>query len=58
MQDDMDVDAGASLEGRSLDGVAQDIRGLLEKVLNGERTKAETNGQDGILCLYTTGPSF
>lgn len=58
MQDDMDVDAGASLEGRGLDGVAQDIRCLLEKVLNGERTKAETNGQDGILCLYTTGPSF
>jgi len=58
MRDDMDVDAGAALQGTGLDGVAQDIRCLLEKVLNGEPTRAEINRQDGILCLYTTGPSF
>jgi altronate dehydratase large subunit len=57
MEDDMDVNAGAVLE-KGLDVVGEEIIGLLEKVLNGKRTKAEINRQDGILCLYTTGPSF
>jgi altronate dehydratase large subunit len=57
MEDDMDVNAGAVLE-KGLDAVGEEIIGLLEKVLNGRRTKAEINRQDGILCLYTTGPSF
>jgi len=53
----MDINAGAVLE-KGLQAVGEEITGLLEKVLNGKRTKAETNRQDGILCLYTTGPSF
>jgi altronate dehydratase large subunit len=57
MEDDMDINAGAVLE-KGLDAVGEEIIGLLEKVLNGSRTKAEINRQDGILCLYTTGPSF
>lgn len=57
MEDDMDVNAGAVLE-KGLDAVGEEIIGLLEKVLNGRHTKAETNRQDGIICLYTTGPSF
>jgi altronate dehydratase large subunit len=58
MQDDMDVNAGVVLEGKTLKDVAADIRGLVLRVLDGERTKAETNRQDGILCLYTVTPAF
>ena len=58
MEDDMDVNAGVVLEGSSLEDVADEIRSLLLRVLSGERTRAEINRQDGILCLYTVGPAF
>ena len=58
MLDDMDVNAGAVLEGASLAKVADTIEKLLKCVLDGELTKAERNGQEGIVCLYTTRPSF
>ena len=57
MEDDMDVDAGEVLE-QGLDAVGKEVRRLLQRVLDGEPTKAELNRQDGMLCLYTTGPSF
>jgi altronate dehydratase large subunit len=57
MNDDMDVNAGAVLE-KGINAVGEETLGLLKEVLNGKPTKAEVNGQDGILCLYTTGPSF
>lgn len=58
MEDDMDINAGAVLEGGTLEDVAGEIKDLILKVLDGERTKAEVNRQDGVLCLYTVTPSF
>ncbi len=58
MRDDMDVNAGLVLEGESLGRVAADIKEHLRQVLNGELSKAERNGQAGILCLFTSTPAF
>jgi len=58
MEDDMDINAGAILEGKALQDVGDDIINLIRRVLNGEQTKAEINGQDGILCMYTLHPAF
>lgn len=58
MEDDIDVNAGVVLEGKSLEEVADGLMALLGRVLSGEPTRAEMNGQDGIVCLYVTGPSF
>jgi len=58
MKSDMDVNAGAVLEGRSLQDVADETFDLLLKVLGGRRPAAEANGQNGVLCLYTSHPSF
>jgi len=58
MLDDMDVNAGAVLEGATLAQVADTIEKLLHHVLDGELTKAERNEQEGIVCLYTTQPAF
>ncbi|TAL31633.1 MAG: altronate dehydratase [Spirochaetes bacterium] len=58
MEDDMDVNAGAVLEGKGLDKVADEIRGLLVRVASGEQTKAEINRQDGIICPWTMHSSF
>lgn len=58
MEDDMDINAGVVLDGKTLQVVAEDIKALVLKVASGEKTKAEMNRQDGILCLYTTTPSF
>lgn len=58
MEDDMDINAGAVLEGATLEKVGSDIVALIGRVIDGEQTKAERNGQNGILCLYTLHPSF
>jgi altronate dehydratase large subunit len=58
MEDDMDINAGRILEGRSLHEVGGVIVEAIRRVLNGEPTKAELNRQDGIVCLYTLNPSF
>jgi altronate dehydratase large subunit len=58
MEDDMDINAGVVLEGKTLEDVAQKIIGLTKEVADGRQTKAEINGQDGIVCLYTTNPAF
>ena len=58
MEDDMDVDAEAALAGSSLAAAGDSLEELLLRVLEGDQTKAELNGQDGIICLYTTQSSF
>ncbi len=58
MEDDMDVNAGRILEGASLSELAEEIEGVLRRVLEGELTKAEINRQQGILCIYTTTPAL
>lgn len=58
MADDMDMDAQRALESGTLASAADELESLLLRVLNGEKTKAEVNLQDGIVCPYTTSPSF
>ncbi|MBN2158607.1 MAG: UxaA family hydrolase [Spirochaetes bacterium] len=58
MKDDMDVNAGAVLEGRTISEVGGEIISLIKRVIGGELTKAETNGQNGIVCMYTQYTAF
>lgn len=58
MEDDMDINAGAILEGLPMRDVGDQIMQKVIKVLNGEPTKAEINQQEGIVCLYTLTPAF
>ncbi len=58
MEDDMDVNAGAVLEGAKLEEVAEELKRVLHQTLDGRPTRAEENRQGGILCLYSTVPSF
>ena len=58
MKDDMDINAGAVLEGRAIEEVGDDIIRLVKRVIGGELTKAELNGQNGIVCMYTQHTSF
>jgi len=58
MEDDMDINAGAILEGRSIQEIGEELIAKTEKVISGEQTKAEINEQNGILCMYTRNTSF
>ncbi len=58
MEDDMDINAGVVLEGGSLDEAAGSIKDLALRVMSGELTKAELNGNEGILCLAAMTPAF
>ena len=58
MEDDMDINAGVVLEGKSLEDVSQEIISLAKEVANGRQTKAEINNQDCIVCLYSMNPAF
>ncbi|RLA97531.1 MAG: altronate dehydratase [Deltaproteobacteria bacterium] len=58
MESDMDINAGAILEGTSLEKVGEDIKGKIINVLEGEKTKAELNMTDGVICMYTLTPAF
>ena len=57
MEDDMDVNAGRLLEGVTMKEATDDIVRLLERVVNGEPTKAEINRQD-VLSINTVSPPF
>jgi len=58
MPDDMDVNAGEILEGKSLEQKGNEIRDLILRVANGDQTCAEQNGQNGIMCVYTQTTAF
>ena len=58
MEDDIDVNAGAVLEGVTLERIAEEIIDLSIDVINGRKSKAELNRQGGILCLYASTPAF
>lgn len=58
LEDDIDVNAGVILEGRTLGEVGQTIFEMLGKTINGQSTKAEINQQSGIMCVYTQHTSF
>jgi altronate dehydratase large subunit len=46
MKDDMDVNAGSLVEGRSLDDLRDEMVELMIRVINGEKTRAEENGME------------
>ncbi len=57
MPDDIDVDAGTILAGESVDHVGEQILDTLRRVANGERTRAEINGQ-AVFGFAQEGPAF
>jgi altronate dehydratase large subunit len=57
MSDDIDVDAGAVLEGKTVAGVGEEILSFLLRVARGERTKAEINEQ-GVFAIAQTHQAF
>jgi altronate dehydratase large subunit len=57
MSDDIDLDAGTILAGKSISEVGEQILGLLLRVARGERTRAEINGQ-AVFAIAQEGPAF
>jgi len=57
MPDDIDLDAGTILAGKSTSQVGEQILGLLLRVARGEKTKAEINGQ-AVFAIAQEGPAF
>jgi altronate dehydratase large subunit len=57
MRDDMDVNAGALIEGKPLEYLRGEMIDLLTRVINGEKTKAEANGMD-VFTFMTVHPPF
>jgi altronate dehydratase large subunit len=57
MMDDMDVNAGALIEGRPLEHLQGEMIDLMTRVINGEKTKAEENGMD-VFTFMTVHPPF
>ncbi len=57
MKDDMDVNAGSLVEGKSLDRLRAEMIDLMIRVINGEKTRAEVNGMD-VFTLMTVHPPF
>lgn len=57
MRDDMDVNAGTLVEGKTLDDLRDEMIRLMTGVINGEKTKAERNGMDVFTCM-TVHPPF
>ncbi|MBI5968526.1 MAG: UxaA family hydrolase [Deltaproteobacteria bacterium] len=57
MKDDMDVNAGSLVEGRSLAELRTEMINLMIRVINGEKTKAEANGMD-VFTFMTVHPPF
>ncbi|RPJ34491.1 MAG: altronate dehydratase, partial [Deltaproteobacteria bacterium] len=57
MKDDMDVNAGTLVEGKPREDLRKEMIGLLTRVINGEKTKAEVNGMD-VFTFMTVHPPF
>lgn len=57
MRDDIDLDAGSVLAGKSLDEVGDGILELLLEVARGRRTRAEVNDQ-AVFVIAQRGPAF
>jgi altronate dehydratase large subunit len=57
MKDDMDVNAGILVEGKSREEIREEMIDLLTRVANGEKTKAEVNGMD-VFTFMTVHPPF
>jgi altronate dehydratase large subunit len=57
MRDDMDINAGSLVEGRSIEVLREEMVDLMTRVIGGERTKAEINGME-VLTFMTVHPPF
>ncbi|MGA3117066.1 MAG: UxaA family hydrolase [Syntrophobacteraceae bacterium] len=57
MPDDMDINAGVLLEGEPLMVLRDKMIDLMVRVINGEKTKAESNGMD-VFTFMTMQPPF
>jgi len=57
MKDDMDVNAGTLVEGKSLDQLRAEMIDLMIRVINGEETRAEANGME-VFTIMTVHPPF
>jgi altronate dehydratase large subunit len=57
MPDDIDLDAGSILAGKSIGEVGEQILDLLLRVARGEKTRAEINGQ-AVFAIAQEGPAF
>ena len=57
MSDDIDVDAGTVLSGKTVAEVGEEILSVLLRVARGARTKAEVNGQ-AVFAIAQTHESF
>jgi altronate dehydratase large subunit len=57
MSDDIDIDAGTVLSGKTVAEVGQEILDVLRRVARGERTKAEVN-QQAVFAIAQTHESF
>jgi altronate dehydratase large subunit len=57
MPDDIDLDAGTILAGKTARQVGEQILGLLLRVARGQKTKAEINSQ-AVFAIAQEGPAF
>ncbi len=57
MKEDMDINAGSLVEGRPLDQLQAEMMDLMIRVINGGKTKAESNGME-VLTFMTVHPPF
>ena len=57
MKDDMDVNAGTLVEGKSREDLRNEMIDLLSRVINGEKTRAEVNGME-VFTFMTVHPPF
>jgi altronate dehydratase large subunit len=57
MADDMDINAGSLIEGKPLEELREELIDCMVRVINGEKTKAESNGME-VFTMMTINPPF
>jgi altronate dehydratase large subunit len=57
MADDMDINAGSLIEGKPLEQLREELIDCMVRVINGEKTKAESNGME-VFTMMTVNPPF
>jgi altronate dehydratase large subunit len=57
MADDLDINAGSLVEGKSLEALRDEMIDRMIRVINGEKTKAEANGME-VFTMMTVNPPF
>ncbi len=57
MADDMDINAGSLIEGKPLEELREELIDCMVRVINGEKTKAESNGME-VFTMMTLNPPF